>query len=312
MTESLRFEAVTKRYGGLTALDGVSFAAEAGQVVGLLGPNGAGKSTLIKLAIGLIGADSGTVSTLGHSPRGRGARALRAEIGYLPENVSFYDQLTGREVLRYLGRLKKVPDAEQRGLIERVGLGAASERKVKTYSKGMRQRLGLAQAILGRPRLLLMDEPTGGLDPMAVRDFYMIIGNLRQDGVSVLLSSHVLAEIEPRLDRAVVLGQSRVLAAGSVAEMRRNAQLPVTVRVRGRITDSERLSRLQRAGASVRHVNGTRMEIETLAHAKVDVLRTVLDAPGVKDVEVLEPTLETLYAHIAASAQQEASPCIRP
>lgn len=311
MTEALQFEAVTKRYDSLTALNGVSFTAEPGQVVGLLGPNGAGKSTLIKLAIGLIGADGGAVITLGRNPRGRGARALRAEIGYLPENVSFYEQLTGREVLRYLGRLKKVPDAEQRGLIERVGLGAASERKVKTYSKGMRQRLGLAQAIMGGPRLLLMDEPTSGLDPMAVRDFYIIIDELCRGGVSVLLSSHVLAEIEPRLHRAVVLGRGCVLAAGSVADMRREAHLPITVRVRGRITDAGRLDRLRRAGASVLQLNGKRMEIETLADAKIDVLRTVLGAPEVSDVEVLEPTLEKLYAHIAATAQEEGTSCTR-
>ncbi len=162
------------------------------------------------------------------------ANELRRRLGYLPENVQFYEQLSGREVLDYFARLKRVASGQVGELLERVGLAHAMDRRVKTYSKGMRQRLGLAQALLGEPRLLLLDEPTTGLDPMATKDFYGMVDELSRRGVSVILCSHVLPGVERHIDRAVIFGRGRMLAAGSIDELRESAALPLVMRLRSR------------------------------------------------------------------------------
>jgi len=136
----------------------------------------------MKLILGILSASSGQVRVFGEDPRGPDSGRLRFQLGYLPENVSFYDNLSGREVLAYFARLKRVAPSEVDRLLTRVGLDHAARRRVRTYSKGMRQRLGLAQALLGEPRLLLLDEPTAGLDPMATRDVYNTIDELRSRG----------------------------------------------------------------------------------------------------------------------------------
>ena len=247
MTTAIDVRDVTKRYGDFVALDGVCARIGDGRVVGLLGHNGAGKSTLIKLILGLIAPTRGSIMVLG----GRGGRRLRARTGYLPENVAFYGNLTGREVLAYLGAIKRVPPAEHGALLERVGLVQAADRRVSTYSKGMRQRLGLAQALLGSPGLLLLDEPTTGLDPVATAEFFELIRSCASTGTTVLISSHVLAELEPHLDDALILGAGRVLASGSVQSLRDGAHLPVTFAVRLRSTAQRRGG--ARAGRALRH-----------------------------------------------------------
>src|SRR5574340_875785 len=161
-----------KRYGEVQAVDGVDLRVEAGQVFGLIGHNGAGKSTLFKMMLGLLPASAGDIRIDGQSVTGPGFRAVRRRLGYLPENVVFYDNLSGLETLAFFARLKGVNRAECGPLLERVGLSAAADRRVKGYSKGMRQRLGFAQSLLGKPRLLFLDEPTTGLDPEGIREFY--------------------------------------------------------------------------------------------------------------------------------------------
>src|SRR5690606_30958723 len=143
---------------------------------------------------------------------------------YLPENVMFYPQLTGRETLTHFARLKQANTRQIEELLSQVGLQHAADRRVKTYSKGMRQRLGLAQALLGNPRLLLLDEPTVGLDPIATQDLYVLIDRLRQGGTSVILCSHVLPGVEPHIDRAAILAGGQLEAVGTLASLRNEAQ----------------------------------------------------------------------------------------
>lgn len=297
MTYAVELEQVRKEYGQVTAVEGLSLQVAAGEVIGLLGHNGAGKTTTIKLILGIIAASSGQVRVLGDSPRGRHAKQLRMQWGYLPESMSFYEQLSGREVLDYFGRLKRVATSERDALLERVGLADAADRRVKTYSKGMRQRLGLAQALLGRPRLLLLDEPTVGLDPIATRDLYTSLDELRRQGTTVILSSHVLSGIERHIDRVVIMRKGVLRAMGSIEELRRDAGLPIKIMARGHWTAGTWEPRLERQGVIDYQVNGTRLEVVSAITSKLNIMRMLLDDTSVEDVEVQPPSLEALYVH---------------
>lgn len=297
----VELQQVGKVYGSVTALESLDLEVREGEVLGLLGHNGAGKTTAMKLILGLIRPSSGSVRVLGMNPCGSGAAQLRMRIGYLPENVSFYPQLSGREVLRYFARLKRVAARHADELLERVGLSDAASRRVNTYSKGMRQRLGLAQALLGEPRLLLLDEPTVGLDPAATRDCYALIDQLRTEGVSILLCSHVLADVERHIDRAAILGYGRLLTLGSLTELREQAGLPLTIRVRGRFGEGALPTAL--TGLATRRVNCSQLELSVPAADKLDLLRRLLAEPTVDDVELEPPALATLYAHFGTQAE---------
>ena len=196
---------VTKDFGTVQAVKGVDLDIAPGELFGLIGHNGAGKSTLFKMMLGLIPVTHGTIRLDGESVSGPRFRETRRKIGYLPENVVLYDNLTGLETLFFFADLKAVPRRECAGLLEKVGLSHAAGRRVREYSKGMRQRLGFAQALLGTPRLLFLDEPTTGLDPGAIRDFYRILRELKAQGVTMVLTSHILAEIQERVDRLAVM-----------------------------------------------------------------------------------------------------------
>ena len=209
MRHAIMLEGVTKRYGSVEAVRDASFALTPGATA-LVGHNGAGKTTLMKLMLGLIRPTSGAISVLGENPAA-GQFEARRRLGYLPENVSFNAALTGRETLAFYARLKREPVARSMELLDRVGLGAAGARRVGTYSKGMRQRLGLAQALLGEPQVLLLDEPTTGLDPALRLSFYEIVQDLAQRGATVLLSSHALSELEERAERVIIMDRGRVV-----------------------------------------------------------------------------------------------------
>ncbi len=203
MAISLR--GVRKHFGSLHAVDGVDLDIPQGEIFGLIGHNGAGKSTLFKMMLGLLAPTSGSILVAGTPVGGRNFRAARRQLGYLPENVVLYDNLDGLETLRFFARLKGAPIAECPAMLEKVGLAHAGKRPVREYSKGMRQRLGFAQALLGNPRVLFLDEPTNGLDPQAIRDFYATLRDLQQQGVTVIITSHILAELQERVDRLAIL-----------------------------------------------------------------------------------------------------------
>ena len=312
MPNTIEFTGLGKRYGQLVALQRITAAIPAGRVIGLLGHNGAGKSTLIKLILGLIAPSAGSVSVLGQPPWGAQAGALRQRIGYLPENVAFYGNLTGRELLDYLAALKRAPRAQVPGLLERVGLAAAADRRIATYSKGMRQRLGLAQTLLGAPELVLLDEPTTGLDPQATRELYQIVGELRADGRCVLICSHLLAELEPHIDGALVLREGELLAAGSLAELRDQAALPhrLLVRPAPQADASEVLTRLDALAPGAFARTDGQLEVELPRERKMPVLRELAGDPAVANIELREPGLAQLYDWLGAgrrTAPEEAA-----
>ena len=222
---------VTKRFDRFTAVDGVTLNIQRGEVFGLIGHNGAGKSTLFKMMLGLLAPTSGSLLVDGAPVHGAAARDVRRGIGYLPENVALWDNLSGLETLRFFARLKRVDTSGCAALLERVGLGSAGSKPVRAYSKGMRQRLGFAQALLGKPRVLFLDEPTNGLDPQAIRDFYATLRGLQQQGVTVIITSHILAELQERVDRLAILVSGKVEALGSVHELRERTGLPLIIEV---------------------------------------------------------------------------------
>jgi ABC-2 type transport system ATP-binding protein len=211
---------VVKRYGAKAALRGVSLEVGEGELVGLLGPNGAGKSTLTKIACGLVRPTSGTVEVGGHPA---GSRAARATIGYLAELFRFPGWMSAEEVLVLHQRLtgSQDGDAERAELLGLVGLSDAAATRVSAMSKGMQQRLGIAQALVGRPRLLLLDEPTSALDPVGRGIVRELLGELRARGTSVLLNSHLLSEVERVCDRVAILNEGRLVAEGRPAELAR-------------------------------------------------------------------------------------------
>ena len=220
MPAGLAVSGLSKRYGQVEALRSVDLEVEDGELVGLLGPNGAGKSTLVKIAAGLVRPTRGTAAVAGQPA---GSRAARASLGYLAELFRFPGWYTADEVLELHQRLSgSTGGASERGrLLELVALSDAAQRRVEGMSKGMQQRLGIAQALVGEPRLLLLDEPTSALDPVGRRTVRQLLEELRGRGVSVLLNSHLLSEVELVCDRVVILLAGEVVAAGAPAELSR-------------------------------------------------------------------------------------------
>jgi len=217
---ALAVRGLAKRYGSVEALKGVDLEVGEGELFGLLGPNGAGKSTLVKIAVGLVRANGGTAEVAGARA---GSRAARASLGYLAELFRFPGWYTADEVLELHQRLagSRGGAAERARLLDLVALAEATNRRVDGMSKGMQQRLGVAQALVGEPRILLLDEPTSALDPVGRRTVRLLLEELRSRGVSVLLNSHLLSEIELVCDRVAILLDGEVVAAGTPAELSR-------------------------------------------------------------------------------------------
>src|SRR5438128_4931031 len=201
------------------AVDGVTFDLQAGQAFGLLGPNGAGKTSVVKMIAGLLRPDTGTVSLFGSDP---GNAVARKDLGFSPEDPDFPKFLRASEVLDYFASLLGLDQAERRRRIPETLAFAgleAERRQIRQYSKGMKQRLGIAQAILGRPKLLILDEPTADLDPLGRRDVRALIERLKQSGVAILLNSHLLSEVELVCDTVAIMAKGRVLKEGTMSEV---------------------------------------------------------------------------------------------
>jgi ABC-2 type transport system ATP-binding protein len=214
---------LTKAYGDLVAVDNLSLSIRTGEVFGLLGPNGAGKTTTILMLLGLSEPTSGRAEVVGFDPT-RQPLEVKRRVGYLPDDVGFYAELSGRQNLRYTALLNGIdkPAANARidTLLGQVGLGDAGDRKVEEYSRGMRQRLGLADALVKDPSILILDEPTASIDPAGVADVLALIERLARDnGVTVLLSSHLLHQVHQVCDRVAIFNHGRILAQGKMSEL---------------------------------------------------------------------------------------------
>ena len=288
---------VHKHYGPIHAVDGVDLEVRSGELFGLIGHNGAGKSTMFKMMLGLIPLTAGEIRIDGAPVPGSDFRAVRRKVGYLPENVVLYDNLTGAETLDFFARLKGVSPAQNAALLERVGLMHAAKRRVREYSKGMRQRLGFAQALLGTPRILFLDEPTTGLDPEAIRGFYAILRQLKSEGVTMVITSHILAEIQERVDRLAIMAAGKVQATGTVQALREQMDLPLWFDVRVAPEDFEAV-RNALGGLPVGAIEARdgRVAVQCARDAKMAVIAALASLNGkVRDLTVREPSLEDVF-----------------
>jgi Cu-processing system ATP-binding protein len=302
----IRLDRLSKHYDQQPVIDDISLEIRPGECLALLGPNGVGKTTLFKLMLGLVRPSSGAVEIDGQDPATHAFRPVRTDIGFLPENVSFHDAMTGTEVLTFYARLKNVPPSECAMLLDRVGLADAASRRVRTYSKGMRQRLGLAQALLGHPRLLILDEPTTGLDPELRRQFFEILRNFSEAGITIVISSHALTELEAHADRYAILHNGSLAAFGTWNDLQSKTGLPVHIRLTlppGKVQSvvrlfSERFN-VTRSGAGL-------VDLTCPEDQKMLLVREILDSGiPVTDIEVHSSRLDDIYAHIAAEEESK-------
>lgn len=309
-TAVIEAKGLTKRYGTAIAVDDVSFTVAPGEVFGLLGPNGAGKTTTILMLLGLSEITAGEARVSGHDPM-REPLAVKRLVGYLPDTVGFYDNMTAAENLHYTARLmgiaRRIRKDRIAAAVDRVGLSDVMEKKVATFSRGMRQRLGLAEIIMKDARIAILDEPTNGLDPQASLELLDLIRVLKAHGISILLSSHLLDRVQNVCDRVALFNEGRIVLMGTIAELGRHVLgggFAVELEADGGDSLVKRLS----AMAGVR-------SIETTAPGRFRVvcdrdLRAEAAAAAVaagyrlKRLSLDQPSLEVIYTRYFQNAQQ--------
>lgn len=291
-------DAVSKSYGSEIVVSDVSLNIQAGECVVLVGHNGAGKTTLMKLMLGLTRPTTGRVEVLGENPAFSSAVAQHKNLGYLPESVAFYEAMSGREILVFFARLKGVSAADCEQLLDVVGLAQAANRRVGTYSKGMRQRLGLAQAMLGNPRLLFLDEPTTGLDPGLRQQFYELIEGLHKAGATSLISSHALSEVEARANRFIIMKSGVMVASGTLDELYQQAALPVQLKIA--VASGLAASVAERLGSEIiiSDISDTTLSLSCFNGDKMALVRRISDLGDlVDDLQIKPPKLDEVYSH---------------
>lgn len=298
MTEIVKAQNINMKFKAVDALTDVSLDVAPGEQVALLGHNGAGKTTLFRLILGFIKPTNGTISIGGHAP---GSNAARSIVSYLPEQVMFPKMLTGREVVRFYAKLKGASVDEVQTVLGKVDLVDAADRRVETYSKGMRQRLGLAQALVGKPGLLLLDEPTSGLDPISRQHFYELTAEVARQGGAVLLSSHGLSELEAKTDRVAILRKGKLVANGPLAALQSQANLPIRIRIQAAANAVDDVFALMGG----KRINGASVELLCPRNTKMAMLAKI-SALGVdvEDVDISPPSLDEIYRHFSQPTTQ--------
>jgi ABC-2 type transport system ATP-binding protein len=302
-------QGLTKAYGNANAVDAISFAIRKGEVFGLLGPNGAGKTTTILMMLGLTEISSGQVSVLGFNPA-RAPLQVKRRVGYLPDSVGFYDNLSAVENLAYTAKLMGLSYNERTERIAealaRVRLSEVAHKRVATFSRGMRQRLGLAEIIVKRAEIAIFDEPTSGLDPQATIEFLELIAELKRGGTTVLLSSHLLDQVQRICDRVALFRAGRIEMMGSVAELAvqvLGAGFVVEVEAEG-AGIARKLSTIPGV-TKVETLSADRYRMTAERDVRPDAASAVVAVNGaLKRLSVDEPSLEAIYARTFQSKRE--------
>jgi len=285
---------LTKRYGDTLAVDGVDLTVLAGEVYGFLGPNGAGKTTTLRILTGLIAPTSGSVRVLGGRP---GDSGVLGRTGSMIESPAFYPYLSGLDNLRLLAEYADVPRARIDEVLELVDLTARAKDRFSTYSLGMKQRLGVAAALLKDPELVILDEPTNGLDPAGMRDMRRLIRDLGADGRTVLLSSHLLGEVQQICDRVGIINAGRMVAEQKVEELRGEQELVI------RATPREQAGSILAAFGSVRRYDDT-LRVKVPAERAAEVNRALVEAGiAVSELRSAERALDDIFFELTANEE---------
>ena len=307
----LETKGLTKHYGNFAAVETLNLNVRKGEVFGLLGPNGAGKTTTILMLLGLTEPTKGSVRILGYDPV-RQPLSVKARVGYMPDQVGFYDELTARENLTYIAKLNGIPRREIQPrveeAIERVHLTQVIDKRAGTFSRGMRQRLGLADVLIKYPQLIIMDEPTQGLDPELAHEFLGLIQSLREEGTTILLSSHLLHQVQAVCDRVGLFSRGRMVLQGTVPELARTV-LGGAYRVRVEADGSvENLRNALQVLKEVNHVNMVDglIEIESQRDIRSDVADAVIKAGGrLKSLNSESQSLDEIYTRYFEEVSNE-------
>jgi ABC-2 type transport system ATP-binding protein len=300
---------LTKRYGKQVAVAGIDLNVEEGEILGLLGPNGAGKTTTILMLLGLTEASSGTVHILGRDPW-REPLAVKRDVGYLPDAVGFYDNLSGRENLRYTARLGGLSaneaDARITEVLGRVRLGDWGDRRVATYSRGMRQRLGLAELLMRRSRVAILDEPTSGLDPQSTHELLELIGGFAHEGMTVLVSSHLLDVVQSICTRVALFNKGRIGFTGTVEALSAKvADSGFEIDLEADAVDISRLT-AGLAVASIDATGGGHWRLKAASDIRPELARRVVEQGGaLKGLDAHRLALGEAYTRYFEEASHE-------
>ena len=292
---AIELDGVTKRFGDVTAVDGLDLTVPEGEVFGFLGPNGAGKSTTINVLLDFVRPTEGSVRVLGMDPQ-RESVAVRERTGVLPEGFSVYDRLTGREHLEFAIESKDA-DADPDALLERVGLEGDGDRKAGGYSKGMAQRLALGMALVGDPDLLILDEPSSGLDPAGAKEMREIVREEADRGATVFFSSHVLGQVEAVCDSVGILREGELVARDSIEGLREAVGTGATLEITAEgVTDDQLDAVRDLDGVDAASTDGTVVTVQCDPEAKTAVIGALEDAGVVvEDFATRESSLEDLF-----------------
>ncbi|RLF46523.1 MAG: ABC transporter ATP-binding protein [Thermoplasmata archaeon] len=285
-----------KEYDGIVAVDGISFHVEKGEIFALLGPNGAGKTTTIKAILGLINYE-GEIKIDGKNAKDK---EIKKFIGYLPERVAFYDNLTALQTLQFFAELKRIKNIDFMALLKEVGLENDAHRKVGGFSKGMLQRLGFAQCLLGEPKLLILDEPTSGLDAIGAYEIRRKIKELNEKGVTILLSSHILSEVQELSHRVAIMNKGKFIAIDSVENLSKRFEVQPKLRIELQHPSKEIMNLVKEIKA-VKDVkmDGNILEILCQPTAKLAIINAIEEAGGkIVDFKTVEPTLEEIFIKV--------------
>ncbi|MCD6147110.1 MAG: ABC transporter ATP-binding protein [Thermoplasmata archaeon] len=292
----VEIKGLTKDYEGVRAVDNLSLEIEKGEIFALLGPNGAGKTTTIKSMLGLIFPTAGEIKINGFDVLKEGKKA-KENIGYLPERVAFYDNLTAIQTMEFYAELRGADRKECIELLMDVGLDGEMDKKVGNYSKGMMQRLGLAQAMIGNPSLLILDEPTGGLDPRGSWQIRQKIKELNENGTTIFLSSHILSEVQEVSSRVAILNHGKLIEVDTLDNLGKKLDLQPTLVIELQRPSQSILSRVKQVkGVDSAELSGNVIKVRCNPRVKTNIINAIENEGGkILDFRTVEPSLEEVF-----------------